>query len=403
MTGIPLEWILAALGGLVVGFILSSIMHYLNQRRLRETFRALSSEALHNNNTLFLDIAKNVLARQHDVAKNELDTRHGAVAALLQPFQESLAKIETQNRELEKARAESYGALRQHLTGLVDVQQQLRLETAQLKQVLRRPEGRGRWGEMQLRRLLEMAGMLEYCDFVEQASDEKGIFRPDVIVTLPLGRQIVIDCKTPLDALMDAAQTEHVEARAAHIARHARNVREHVKNLSVKAYWNQFENTPDFVVMFVPGEHFLSEALQHDGALFEYAFNARVILATPLNLIGLLKTIAHNWRQEHLAQDARRIAKLGQELYEAMAYFSAPLENLGDALRKAVDHYNKAINVLENRALAKARRLKEEFDLQSDKTIEVLEPLDTIPRPLAQPEPDTILAPEDGEKKKDVA
>lgn len=408
MSTIPLAWILCALGGLIAGYALALLMNLAQQRRMAERFKALSNEALQNNNALFLDLAKSVLAREHEAAKEHVQQRESAVNDMLKPFQESLSRLEMQNRELEKTRIGAYEGLRQHLSGLVEVQQQLRAETMQLKQALRRPEGRGRWGEVQLRRLLEMAGMLEHCDFVEQESQatEQGTQRPDVIVKLPGGRQIVVDCKTPLDALLDAMEAPDEAAAAAQRLRHARQLRDHVKKLSSKAYWQQFEQSPDFVVMFLPGEHFLSIALMADPDLFDMAFQHRVIMASPLNLVGLLKTIAHNWRQERLAEDAGRIAKLGKELYEAMATLAAPLEGLGDALRKSVEHYNRAATAFENKALPRARRLRDEFGVQSDKVIEELGPLEVIPRPLSQPEEPMLLADSTAkpdEKKKDVA
>lgn len=401
-SAFPVEWLLSALVGLVIGFALAVLFFTVARRGNREAFRALSSEALQANNALFLDLAKNVLARQQDAATGDLARKNDAVAAMLKPFQDTLTRLDAQNRELEKARADAYGALRQQLAGLVDTQQQLRAETVQLKQALRRPEGRGRWGEMQLRRVLEMAGMVEHCDFIEQVHQgtEEGTRRPDVIVNLPGARQLVIDCKTPLDALLDMADATDAEAEATQRQRHARKLRDHVKGLSTKAYWQQFDQAPDFVLLFVPGEHMLSLALQQDPELFDFAFSNRVILTTPMNLVGVMKAIAHTWRQQHLADDARRIAKLGKEIYEAMASVAVPFESLGEALRKSVDHYNRAAGAFEGKLLGKARRLKEEYDIESDKIIEAASVLEVAPRPLTafdNPLPD---APE---KSRDVA
>jgi len=370
--------LLGLLSGLVLGYCLAMGVHRRaatqQQGAVVASFKALSAEALQHNNAQFLELARSVLAREQLAA-----------ADALKPFHDSLQQLQNHQHEMEKTRVGAYEGLSRHLSGLVEVQQQLRHETAQLKQALRRPEGRGRWGEMQLRRLLEMAGMLEHCDFVEQAthSSEGGVQRPDVVVHLPGNRQMVIDCKTPLDALLDSVEAADEAAAAAQRTRHARQMREHVKKLSTKAYWQQFSPSPDFVVLFVPGEHFLSIALMQEPDLFDAAFSQRVILASPINLIALLKTIAHGWGQEKLAEHAGQIAEMGKELYEALASLAAPLASMGDSLRKSVEHYNKTASLFETKALTRARRLHDQFSLASDKEVPTPTPIEAIPRPLA--------------------
>jgi DNA recombination protein RmuC len=382
---LPIELIACGLGGVVVGFIISNLLEQTNRKRLAEQFKALSNEALTSNLDVLLNLAKNELSHEREHVRNDWEKRTSNVAEMLKPLEQRLTQLQTQTGEMEKARIGAYEGLKQHLAQMAETQTQLRSETTQLKQALRKPEGRGRWGEMQLKRVLEMSGMIAYCDFTEQTNtttqDDKRL-RPDVIVHLPGERQIVIDCKTPLDALLDSAHAEPDQVTLTH-QRHARHLREHVKSLSQKAYWDQFEQSPDFVVMFVPGEHFLSIALQNDPELFDYAFKSRVIMATPINLIGLLKTVAHAWRQEKLAEQAQKIAGLGKDLYEAMASFSEHFENIGDGLRRTIDHYNKSVGSFERRVFPRARRLADEYSIESDKKIAVLETVDVVPRSLA--------------------
>jgi DNA recombination protein RmuC len=401
MAGFQVEWVVAALGGVVAGFIIASVLQSFNRRRLGEQFKALSNEALTSNLDVLLNLAKNELSHERDNARNDWEKRTTAFSEMLKPLETRLHQLHTQTGEMEKARVGAYEGLKQHLVQMAETQTQLRFETTQLKQALRKPEGRGRWGEMQLKRVLEMSGMIAHCDFTEQThtltQDDKRL-RPDVIVHLPGDRQIVIDCKTPLDALLDIVSAEPDQILLSH-QRHARHLREHVKTLSQKAYWQQFKETPDFVVMFVPGEHFLSIAMQIDPELFDYAFQNRVIMATPINLIGLLKTVAHAWRQEKLAEQAQKIAGLGKDLYEAMATFASHFENIGDSLRKSVDHYNKSVASFEGRVLSRARRLADEYNIESDKKIEILETIDLTPRQLVNDDNSPQLA----QKKQEVA
>ncbi|MBI3419776.1 MAG: DNA recombination protein RmuC [Proteobacteria bacterium] len=379
-----MESILIFILGLALGFGAALLMQKISRAQAKDTFRALSAEALRANNDQFLDLAKNVLAREQEGVRHDLEKRTQHMTDVLKPFQEKLDKLDTHNREMEKLRAGAYEGLREHLSSLVQVQQQLRQETTQLKQALRRPEGRGRWGEMQLRRVMEMAGMMEHCDFIEQVSEtgDNSRLRPDVVVKIPGGRQIVIDCKTPLDALLDIAETD--EALAQNRERHAAALREHIKKLSAKTYWQQFEMTPDFVVLFMPGEHFLSVALQQQPELFDFAFESRVILATPLNLIALLRTVERAWRQERQAEHARVIARLGKELFETLHVFTDHFRKVGEALGRSVKSYNEAVGTFESRALTRARKLGE-YGIQMEKEMDVLEPLEIVTRPLSLP------------------
>jgi DNA recombination protein RmuC len=377
-----MEFVLVFIVGLALGFGLSWLVQQTAKSQARDAFKALSAEALRDNNQQFLDLAKIVLKGEQEVARGELEKRSQRIGDVLKPFQEKLDKLDEHNREMEKLRAGAYEGLKQHLSGLVDVQHQLRQETSQLKQALRRPEGRGRWGEMQLRRVMEMSGMMEHCDFSEQVSEtsEAGRLRPDVIVQIPGGRQIVIDCKTPLDALLDTADTD--EALLQTRIRHASSVRDHVKKLSAKQYWQQFEMAPDFVILFLPGEHFLSIALQQEPALFDEALASKVILATPLNLIALLRTIAYDWRRERQADHARSIAKLGKDLHDSLFTFSDYFRKLGEAMGRSMKFYNDAVANFENRTLSRARKLGE-YGIQMEKEIEVLEPLEIATRALS--------------------
>jgi DNA recombination protein RmuC len=377
-----MEFVLVFIAGLALGFGAAFVLRKMSNAEARDAFKAISAEALRDNNQQFLDLAKTVLKSEQEVAKGELDKRTQRMGDVLKPFQEKLDKLDEHNREMEKLRAGAYEGLKQHLSGLVDVQQQLRQETSQLKQALRRPEGRGRWGEMQLRRVMEMAGMMEHCDFSEQVSEtsEAGRLRPDVVVKIPGGRQIVIDCKTPLDALLDTADSD--EALLQSRVRHAGLLRDHVKKLSAKQYWQQFEQAPDFVILFLPGEHFLSLALQQEPGLFDDAMACKVILATPLNLIALLRTIAYDWRRERQADHAREIARLGKDLHDSLFTFSDYFRKLGDAMGRSMKLYNDAVGNFENRTLSRARKLGE-YGIQMEKEIEVLEPLEIAPRALS--------------------
>lgn len=328
---------------------------------LEHTFTALSARALQSNNQAFLQLAQETLKQFHIQAKGDLDQKEKAVEELLKPIRQALEKTGEQIHLIEKERKEAYGSLTRYLETLSLTQQQLQGETRNLVQALRRPEVRGQWGELTLRRLAELAGMVEHCDFSEQVhtATENGHLRPDMIVRMPGGREIVIDVKTPLDAYLSAVEAADDETRRQHLAHHARKVRERVRELAGKAYWSQFQRAPDFVVLFIPGEQFLSAALDYDRTLIEDALEQKVILTTPTSFVALLRAVAYGWRQEQLAANADRIREIGSELYTRLGVFSEHLVKLGRSLEGAVNDYNRAIGSYESKVLPGARRFPE--------------------------------------------
>lgn len=328
---------------------------------LKDTFKSLAAESLHSNNQQFLELAKTQLDAAQAAARSDLDKRQAGIQELVKPVKDSLERVDTRIQELEKARVGAYHSIAKELEGLRESQNLLRTETGNLARALRAPEVRGRWGELQLRRVVEMAGMMSHVDFMEQeaATSESGVLRPDLKVKLPGGRTVIVDAKAPLTAYLDSLETQDDLRRRALLADHARQLRDHVKKLSQKLYWDQFDETPDFVVMFIPGEVFYSAALQADPSLIEDAIGQKVILATPTTLIALLRTVAYGWRQEALADNARDIAALGKELYERLATMAGHWEGVGTSLKRAVDSYNKATASLDTRVIVTARRFRE--------------------------------------------
>jgi DNA recombination protein RmuC len=355
------------------------------QARLIETFKALSLDALKDNNKHFLEQARLTLEQVTAGAKTELAAREKAISDLLSPVKEALGKVDTQMREMESVRAGAYGELKQVVAAMSVQQEQLRGETRNLVTALRKPQARGRWGEIQLKRVVEMAGMLDHCDFEEQHSVTDGegrMLRPDMIVRLPGGKTMVVDAKTPLDGYLDAVAEGVDEAgREAALARHVRHVREHMRQLGQKAYWNQFEHSPEFVVLFLPGEAFFAAALEQDGSLIEEGVANRVILATPTTLIALLRAVHYGWRQERLAENARDISELGKTLYERIAVFGSHMAKMGTALSRATESYNSAVGSLERNVMTTARQLKD-LHVASDKEVEALNPVEVQPRSL---------------------
>jgi DNA recombination protein RmuC len=331
------------------------------KQALENSFRSLSSEALRQNNQSFLDLARASLAEFQQVAKGDLEKRQLAIDALVTPVKASLDKVDEKIAALEKARESAYGEIRQQFTQMAEVQNQLRDETTNLVKALRQPHVRGRWGEIQLRRVVEMAGMMLHCDFVEQQSAEgdDGRLRPDLIVKLPGNRQIVVDSKAPISAYMEAHEATTDELRKVKILLHAQLMRRHLESLAKKSYWEQFQPTPEVVVMFIPGEAFFSAALEADPDLLDSGFGQNVIIASPASLMALLKAASYGWRQESIEENAREISRLGQELHTRLSVMADHFARLGKGLGAATDSYNAAIASFESRVLVSARKFKE--------------------------------------------
>lgn len=349
--------------------------------QLADSFEALSSQALRRNTESFLRLAEHSFKHLQRHAESDLDRRRDAIDGLLRPIRETLQKTERQIHDIEKERKEAYGALAQHLHLLAGAQQELQAETRSLVQALRRPEVRGQWGEMTLKRLAELAGMVEHCDFEQQVhrAGEDGVARPDMVVRMPDQREIVVDAKTPLDAYLDAEQAGDEAERDAQLLRHARHLRERVRELAGKAYWSQFKRSPDFVVLFVPGDQFLAAALDKDRGLMEYAMVNKVILATPTSLVALLRAVAFGWRQLVVAENAEKIRDLGEDLYKRVATFTEHMTRLGRSLGASLDSYNRAVGSLERQVLPGARRFTE-MGIHPRKPMETLEPVVRAPR-----------------------
>jgi DNA recombination protein RmuC len=358
------------------------------KEQLSDTFKAISATALKNSHESFLELAKATFAKHQERAKGDLELRQKEVQQLVEPMKESLEKYDRHVQEMERIREKAYGSLSQQVASLMTTQERLQRETANLVKALRTPQVRGRWGEITLRRVAELAGMLKYCDFFEQQTKdtEQGRLRPDMIVKLPNERQIVVDAKAPLLAYLEALESETEEKRASKLALHARQIQAHMNKLSEKTYWEQFQPTPEFVVLFIPGENFFSSALEQNPGLIEEGVSKGVILATPTTLISLLKAVAFGWRQETIAKNAEAISSLGKELYGRISTMAEHLEKLGQNVEKCVSTYNQVIGSFERRVLASARKFSElgirkrdgaeiEYILPIEKTTRQISPL----------------------------
>jgi DNA recombination protein RmuC len=357
-----------------------------SETRLRAGFDSLAGETLRTNSELFLRLAREALGRDQVIAQGALREREVAIAQLVEPLRAALERTEAQVQALERERRDAFATLRTQIETLASGQVQLQRETRNLVTALRRPEVRGRWGELTLRRLVELAGLAEHCDFTEQLQvvGEEGALRPDLVVHMPDARDLVIDAKTPIDAYLAALEAATDEERQGALRRHAQQVETRVRELASKTYWTQFERSPEFAVLFLPGDQFLSAALAERPELLESALGQGVIIATPSTLIALLKAVAYGWRQSAVAHNAAQIRDLGQELYRRLSTFNGHLGRMGSRLATAVEAYNAAVGSLERQVLPQARRFGD-LGVTADAPLATLEPIGQLVRSTGTP------------------
>jgi len=358
------------------------------QSKLRDTFTALSNEALKNNNEQFLSLAQTRLEQSRTEAAADIESRRKAIEDLISPMAKTLEHVDREIKESERRRIEAGATLMEKMTALDQMGQDLRGQTQRLVDALKRPGVRGRWGELQLKRVVELAGMLEHCHFTEQETlvSENGRIRPDVLINLPGGKHIIVDAKVPLDAYLRALEAPDEDARQKLLADHARQVRTHMLQLSAKSYYDKVSSTPEFVVMFLPGEMFFSAALEQDPTLIEFGVDKRVIPASPTTLIALLRAVAYGWQQEAMEENARKISDLGKALYESVRVLGGHFASLGGRLQASLEAYNQAVGSLEGNVLIKARKFRELQAANGGEEIKALEPIDRVPRMLQAPE-----------------
>ena len=348
--------------------------------------RGLTAKDLHVRDRQLLELADSRFREASTKAGGDLDRRQSAIEQMVAPLRDTLGRVEGQLHELERARVTAYTSLTEQVGFARQASEALREQTSSLVSALRAPQTRGRWGEMQLRRVVEMAGMVEHCDFTEQASvtTSDGVLRPDLVVRLAGGKQIVVDAKVSLAAYLQAVESKDADGSAERMHAHARHLRAHVDGLASKDYWRAFQPTPEFVVLFVPGDAFLAPALEQDSTLLEHAMQSRVLITTPTTLMALLRTVAYSWQQEALTAHAREVFEIGQELYRRLGGLGGHVDKLGRSLRRAVDDYNTTVGSLERTVLAQARRMAQ---LQvTDADLHAPTPVEAVPRPLGAPE-----------------